>query len=124
LHYIKKEIQRQNQRLQELESKSTQCVQILSAQPKAKGSTSDRTGEYGSARADLRELIEIKNNELEKKRLEIERYIQTVDDSYMRELLRLRYIDCKSWQGVAMAMGGMNTKDGVRMAVSRFLEKH
>ena len=48
---------------------------------------------------------EIEKNITEAQRLvkEIEKYIQTVNDPRMRELLRSRFIDCLSWEQVGKA---------------------
>lgn len=51
------------------------------------------------------------------------RYISSVDDSFMRQILTLRYVNGCSWLQVAMRIGGGNTEDSVRMAHKRFLEK-
>ncbi len=52
---------------------------------------------------------------------EIEKFIQNIDDSYVRLIIKYKYIDCHSWARVAILIGGGNTKDSVRMAVKRYL---
>ncbi|HBF64615.1 MAG TPA: hypothetical protein DDW34_01305 [Clostridium sp.] len=54
---------------------------------------------------------------------EIEKYINSIEDCRMRRIIRYRFIDKLSWNAVADKMGGNNTEDGMRMAVSRFFEK-
>jgi hypothetical protein len=50
-------------------------------------------------------------------------FIQTVDDSRMRQILMLRYIDgIEHWNDIAARMGPKESKDGVRMALDRFLK--
>ena len=51
-------------------------------------------------------------------------YIANIDDSFIRQIMLLRYVSCKSWAAVAMNIGGNNTKDSVRMAHNRFLQKN
>lgn len=53
----------------------------------------------------------------------IEKYINSIEDCRMRRIIRYRFIDKLSWNAVADRMGGNNTEDGMRMAVSRFFEK-
>ena len=59
------------------------------------------------------ELLELTN--------EVEDYIQSLDDSRIRRIMRLRYIDNKTWIQVARAMKGKVTADSVRMEHNRFL---
>lgn len=49
--------------------------------------------------------------------------INQIDNSRMRRLITLRYIEGLSWVQVARKMGKHHTADGCRMAVERFLAK-
>lgn len=60
---------------------------------------------------------------LDEKISEIEEYINLIDDSQMRRMIKYKYIEELSWQQVAERMGGGNTADGCRMAVDRYLKK-
>lgn len=60
---------------------------------------------------------------LDKQILEIEEYLNSIDDSQMRRMIKYKYIEELSWQQVAERMGGGNTADGCRMAVDRYLKK-
>lgn len=66
---------------------------------------------------------EIKNNieKSEKAAEEIERYIQTVDDPKVRELMRSRFLDCLSWEKV----GKVNymSPDHARKIVRNFIKQ-
>ena len=53
----------------------------------------------------------------------LSRYIATVDDSLMRQILTLRFVEGMSWRKVARSIGGGNTEDSVKQACSRFLRK-
>lgn len=53
---------------------------------------------------------------------EIEEFIASVDDSRMRRIINLRYIENLSWNRVADKIGGGNTEDSIRMAFNRFLK--
>lgn len=53
----------------------------------------------------------------------IEQCINEIDNSRMRRLITLRYIEGLSWVQVARKMGKHHTADGCRMAVERFLAK-
>lgn len=60
---------------------------------------------------------------LDEKISEIEEYLNSIDDSQMRRMIKYKYIEELSWQQVAERMGGGNTADGCRMAVDRYLKK-
>ena len=53
----------------------------------------------------------------------IEQCIKGINNSRMRRLITLRYIDGLSWIQVARRMGKNHTADSCRMAVERFLAK-
>jgi len=50
-------------------------------------------------------------------------YIGSIEDSLMRQILTLRYINGLTWEQVAAHIGGNNTADSVRKAAERFLAK-
>ena len=54
---------------------------------------------------------------------EIENFISQIDDSRMRRIISLRFIDNLSWNQVADKIGGGNTEDSVRKAFTRYMEK-
>nr|DAM12657.1 MAG TPA: Protein of unknown function (DUF722) [Caudoviricetes sp.] len=53
---------------------------------------------------------------------QIESFIATVEDSHMRRIIHLRFVDGLSWGDVAKRIGG-NTEDSVKKMFYRFLEK-
>jgi len=67
---------------------------------------------------------QLENAELELLEIlgEVEEYIQSIEDSRMRRIIRLRYVDEMQWLKVAQNMGGQATADSVRMEHNRFLE--
>lgn len=50
-------------------------------------------------------------------------YIDNIDDSLIRQIITLRYINGLEWKQVAASIGGNNTGDSVRMIHNRFLER-
>ena len=63
---------------------------------------------------------------LKQTKVEIEEFIDNIDDSLTRRIFEYRYIKGKvmpSWQTVAFKVGGGNTTDSVRKAHERFLRK-
>lgn len=54
---------------------------------------------------------------------EIELFISQIDDSFMRRIINLRFIEKLSWGEVANRMGGYNNEDNIKKAFYRFMEK-
>lgn len=61
------------------------------------------------------ELIETLN--------QVEEFIASVENSRMRRIITLRFINNLSWLKVAERLGGNSTADSVRMEFNRFMEK-
>lgn len=68
--------------------------------------------------------IENKYTELLELQNETEEYIESIKDSRMRRIVRMRFIDKLSWLKVACRVGGNATADSVRMEFNRFIEKN
>lgn len=54
---------------------------------------------------------------------QVEEFIASVDDSRMRRIITLRFIDNLSWNKVADRIGGGNTEGSIKMAFQRFMGK-
>lgn len=54
---------------------------------------------------------------------QVEEFMYSLNDSYMRRIINLRFVQNLSWIQVAQRMGGGNTEDGVKKAFYRFMEK-
>ena len=61
--------------------------------------------------------------ELLKKTNEVEEFIASIDDSRMRRIINLRFIENMTWNEVADCIGGGNTEGSIKMAFQRFMEK-
>lgn len=80
--------------------------------------------EYGHKLAELQKkktLMESKRIELLKMENDAEKYIQSIQDSSLRRIIRYRYIDDLSWQQVAVRMGWRYTADSCRKKADRFM---
>jgi len=73
---------------------------------------------------DVKKLIELKSEQLVCKYNRLNRYIQSVDDSLIRQILELRFIEGLNWNKVADGIGGNNTEDSIKKACYRFLKSN
>lgn len=70
------------------------------------------------------QLLTLQRDTAYKKLLQIEEYLQNIDDSLVRLGIRHKYINGSDWQEAAQKIGGGNTADSVRMAVHRYLSSN
>lgn len=54
---------------------------------------------------------------------QVEEFIAGIEDSRMRRIINLRFVENLSWNQVADCIGGGNTEGSVKMAFQRFMEK-
>lgn len=120
LYYLNREIERDKERLAKLYAKAMGGVQTITGVPYVSGA-SDKTGGYAAEIADLRGIIEANIQRCFYELSRLNRYIESVDDSQIRMILSLRFVNGMTWQQVANSIGGNNTADSVRMACTRFL---
>lgn len=123
LYYLNREIERDKARLAELEAAAQPGAQKITGMPSA-GCVGDKIGDYAAEIADLKGIIAANIQRCYYELNRLNRYINSVEDSQMRMILSLRYINGLSWLQVAASVGGGNTADGVRMAVDRHLKVH
>ena len=53
--------------------------------------------------------------------VELEMYINNIQDSFTRRIFRLRFIDGYTWNKIAILVGGNQTGDSIRKICKRFL---
>lgn len=123
LYWLNSEIVEEKRKLDELETAASNCTAKITGLPHASG-TSTKIENYAILIAEQRELIDakVKQSIIEYNRLN--RYIASIDDCLMRQILSLRYVNGFSWFQVATHIGGGNTEDSVRMACQRYLQTH
>jgi hypothetical protein len=120
LYYLNREIEEQQRRLRELEESATSCTAHITGMPHASG-VADEIGKYAAEIADMRGLLDLNLKKCFYELNRLNRYIASVEDSQMRMILSLRYINGLSWRQIACSIGGGNTENGVRMIHNRFL---
>lgn len=65
--------------------------------------------------------LQLLEDDLLQKNNEVEEFIASVQDSRMRRIINLRFIEKLPWNIVAGRIGGGNTEDSVRKAFERFM---
>ena len=121
-NWLTKEIQRDEQRLKELEEIAIVAKSpSYTGMPRGNGTTS-KVELYAAEIVDLEAIIAAKRLQCIHERNRIERFIAEIDDSRTRLIFTLRCIDCMSWGRVAEYMGGGMTADTARQIYSRYIK--
>lgn len=90
-------------------------VVILPDMPRGKGQHSNPSDKYLIKEQELKEMLSYSLHKLQDKMIEFEQFLETVYDSEMRVILRLRCINNMSWNEI-----GDNTGMDRRTASRRF----
>ncbi len=122
LYWLNREIEKDRQALSELWGRAENVSPRFSGMPQAKG-RGDKTGSCAAQMADLEESIQRNMQRCFQEQRRLTDYINTLPDSFLRQVLSWRYIHCLSWTQVALRMGGGNTADSVRKSHDRFLRR-
>lgn len=64
--------------------------------------------------------VQVKIDAEEKRMME---YIQSIEDSLMRQIVHYRCVCLWPWNVIAMEIGGGNTADGIRMKFTRYFRE-
>ncbi len=120
LFYIRKIIQHEKERLDDLRASVDLHSPGLSDMPKAHGAK-DKLGDTVPKIVDQKTEI-LKNIQLYSQTEEkLLRYIDSIPFPRIKMIMILRFIDQKSWQEVAEEIGGKETEYSVKKAVYRYL---
>lgn len=122
-YYLTKEIKGLEADIERLALKAQPGAQVLTGLPRAPGVT-DRVAHYAAAMTDIQRSIESRLERSLTERAKLEAYISGIDDSFMRQIISLRFVEGLSWSQVARRVGGGNTAHSVSMACYRYLDQH
>ena len=93
IYYLNREIKIWQQELERLECQSLLKGQQLSGMPSG-NSTSDKTGDLAIKKTDIQLVIEGKLKEIQLQREKIIKYIDSIQDSLMRQIIYYRNVSC------------------------------
>lgn len=122
LYYLKKLIDRDTERIAELESRLQGGSVPISDMPR-NPNTQDTFSKNVILLIELKEKLERERTEYIKERLIIEDYIRTVEDYQLRLIFSYRFVDLMTWRQIALLIGGNNTEDSVKKTCYRALKR-
>lgn len=122
LYYLDKLIQRDEQRLEDMRNRLTSISPKLSGMPGRPGA-SDNIGDSVPELVDLMRKIEEDRKAFDAEKAKLEHYLRCIEDTQIRLIFILRFVDLKSWAEVAVAIGGNNTDNSVKKTCYRYLKK-
>lgn len=124
VYYLKRELRMWEQKLQELREKSLIGSKEITDMPFANtGELHDTTFEYISQIMELQADIEAFRLNIERKIEEIEKFIMTLEDSFLRQIIEYRCIQGKTWEQTAMMIGYGTSGESCRKYFDRRFPK-
>lgn len=120
LYWLNREIAVEKNRLAELEAAATGITQKINGLPHVTG-ISDKTA-MAAEIADAKAIIEAKTMMAVVEYNRLNRYIASVDDSLVRQIMMLRFVSGLPWNQVADSIGGNNSEDSVKKICYRYLK--
>ena len=105
-----------------LESEKAELI-LKSNPPDNSKSKTNKTSDTVAQTVENREELQADIDKIKNQMQTIEQYISGCD-KYIGKMLRLHYIDGKTWTAVAMWQGGGNTDISVRVACHRYVKKN
>lgn len=122
LYYLNREIERDQERLEDLRARASSPGMPSCDCAKAQG-FENRLERYIAEIVDLEAIIQAKLTQCLHERNRLERYIAAIPDSLTRQIFQLRFVECLSWVRIAYQVGGGNTEAGVKMTCYRYIKK-
>ncbi len=122
LYYLNREIEHLKDRITELECIATSSTSRITGMPHATD-ISDKVGKYAAEIADFKELLDLNLKKCFYELNRLNRYIESIDDSQIRMIMTLRYVNGLSWRQIAFSVGGGNTEESVKKVAYRYLKK-
>ena len=113
LYYLRKEIKEQQRRLSELEALATSCTAKITGIPNGDG-VSDKIANYATEIADLKSLLDLNLKKCFYELNRLDRYIESINDSLLRQIILYRFENHMSWGQIERAIGGNNNSESLR----------
>jgi len=121
IYYLNKEIKMWQRELERLQCMSLIKGQQITGMPHVPG-VSDKVGDLAATMADIETIIRGKLAEIQMQRKRIIEYINSIDDSLLRQIMFLRNVSCMSWNQIANELG--SNENCVKQIYSRHFRKN
>ena len=121
IYYLNKEIKMWQKELERLQCMSLIKGQQITGMPHVPG-VSDKVGDLAATMADIETIIRGKLAEIQMQRKRIIEYINSIDDSLLRQIMFLRNVSCMSWNQIANELG--SNENCVKQIYSRHFRKN
>lgn len=122
IRYLNNELKMWQRRRQKYQCQSIIKGQQITGMPFVSG-TSDKTGDLVTEIKYCEDIIKGIEAKIQIQIREIMKYIESIEDSYIRQIITCRNVFCMSWNQVAKEMGNGYSTDSIRMAYNRFFAK-
>lgn len=121
---LKKELRMWQDRLAELQADIALSPKVLDGMPfQHTNETSNPTERKAIELVEVSKVIEGKISEIQWTIAEIEKYIISIDDSIMRQIIEYRCTKCMEWKTIAAKLGSVYTDDNVRQMYHRYVSE-
>lgn len=121
LYYLERLIERDSDTVDRLESALLGGSSALTHMPHAPG-VSDRVGDTVSKIIDLKKQLEIRIASYNLIKARIASFIDSIEDTHIKLIFLLRFVDGCTWNEVAYAISGNNTENSVKKICYRYLK--
>ncbi len=123
VRHINREIELYKAKIQELRNLAEKTTVNYSGMPHGSG-VKDKIGEAATAIVEYQNLLSEAVKRKTEQSIKINKYILEINDAELRNIMFLRFIQCKTWIEIGIRLGGGNTADGVRMRCKRYLNQN
>ena len=106
--------------LDRLQCKSLAGGTNIDGMPRGNG-INDKVADMAIERTEIEEIINGKLAEIQVQRKRIMNYINSIDDSLLRQIMFLRNVSCMTWRQIANELG--STENCVKQIYSRHFRK-
>lgn len=118
LYYLNREINADKRELERLRMEAAGGTATITGLPHVSGESAE---DYAVLIKEQEAMIGAKIEQTIILYNRLNRYIATVPDSLMRQILTYRHIHGLTWQQIATRIGGRNTADNIRKMHDKFL---
>jgi uncharacterized coiled-coil protein SlyX len=123
LIHLNKETEYLTMRIKELECAASSQSAKITGMPKVLG-FSNKVVDYTAEITELKELLDSNLKKCFSELNRLKRYKESIEDSEIRMIMTLRYINGLSWRQIAARISAYATEDSVRMRHDRYLREH